>query len=271
MKIQGRCAIVTGAGNGIGQAVAIELAERGAAGVALVDRNESVIRIARMINDRMDEPIAEAMIGDTTDEAFRKRVFDHMCAKHCAPRVCVPAAGTNRDQRAVKIDKSTGKAIMYPVEQFRLLTEVNLIAPVYWAMEMVARIAEERQSQGLGPWEPREGTQGTIIFIGSISSQGIPGQIAYSATKSALEGAARTLSKEAMYYGIRCAVIHPGFTDTQMVRALGEDYIQNNILPYTQLKRLINPDEIADAIYFMICNSAVSGELWADAGWHPRA
>jgi NAD(P)-dependent dehydrogenase (short-subunit alcohol dehydrogenase family) len=74
-----------------------------------------------------------------------------------------------------------------------------------------------------------------------------------------------------MYYGVRCAVIHPGFTDTQMVRALGQDYIEKNILPYTQLKRLIQPDEIADAIYFMICNSAVSGELWADAGWHPRA
>jgi NAD(P)-dependent dehydrogenase (short-subunit alcohol dehydrogenase family) len=271
MKIQGRCAIVTGAGNGIGQAVAIELAERGAGAVALVDRNESVLRIARMINDRMDEPVAEAMIGDTTDEAFRKRVFDHMCAKHGAPRVCVPAAAINRDQRAVKVDKSTGRATIYPVEQFRQLIEVNQIAPVYWAVEMVARIAEERHSQGLGAWEPHEGTQGTVIFIGSISSQGIPGQIAYSATKSALEGAARTLSKEAMYFGIRCAVIHPGFTDTQMVRALGEDYIKTNILPYTQLKRLINPDEIADAIYFMICNSAVSGELWADAGWHPRA
>jgi NAD(P)-dependent dehydrogenase (short-subunit alcohol dehydrogenase family) len=271
MKIQGRCAIVTGAGNGIGQAVAVELAERGAGAVALVDRNETVIRIARMINDRMDEPIAEAMIGDTTDEAFRRKVFDHMCAKHGAPRICVPAAAINHDQFAIKVDKSTGKAIMYPPDRFRQLLEVNLIAPVYWAMEMVARIAEERRAEGKGQWEPREGTQGTIILIGSISSQGIPGQIAYSAAKSALEGAARTLSKEAMYFGVRCAVIHPGFTDTQMVRALGEEYIRNNILPYTQLKRLIEPEEIADAIYFMICNSAVSGELWADAGWHPRA
>jgi NAD(P)-dependent dehydrogenase (short-subunit alcohol dehydrogenase family) len=271
MKIQGRCAVVTGAGNGIGQAVAVELAERGAGAVALVDRNESVIRVARMINDRMDAPVAEAMIGDTTDEAFRRKVFDHLCARYGAPRVCVPAAAINRDQIAVKLEKSSGKAVMYPVDQFRQLVEVNLIAPIYWAMEMVARIAEERQSRGRGRWEPQEGTQGTVILIGSISSQGIPGQLAYGATKAALEGAARTLSKEAIFFGVRCAVIHPGFTDTQMVRALGEEYIQNNILPYTQLKRLINPEEIADAVFFMICNSAVSGELWADAGWHPRA
>ena len=54
-----------------------------------------------------------------------------------------------------------------------------------------------------------------------------------------------------------------------MVRAMGEEYIEKYVLPDTQLGRLIRPNEIADAICFMISNSAVSGELWADAGWHP--
>jgi NAD(P)-dependent dehydrogenase (short-subunit alcohol dehydrogenase family) len=271
MKVKGNCAIVTGAGNGIGQAVAVELVERGVGAVGLVDHNENVLKVARMINDRLDDPVAEALIGDTTDETFRRRAFDLMCSKHGVPRICVPAAAVARDQLAVKIDEVTGKAVIYPAETFRMLVEVNLIAPVYWAMEMVARIAEERKARGRGRWAPEEGIQGTTILIGSISSQGIPGQIGYAATKAALEGAAATLSKEAMYYGVRCAVIHPGYTDTQMVRALGQDYIEKYILPNTQLKRLIDPAEIADAIYFMICNPAVSGELWADAGWHPRA
>ncbi|HYY15908.1 MAG TPA: SDR family oxidoreductase [Gammaproteobacteria bacterium] len=95
------------------------------------------------------------------------------------------------------------------------------------------------------------------------------GQIAYSAAKAGLEGAADTLMIEAIYHGVRCGVIHPGFTDTPMVRALGEEYIQEHVLPQTQLRRLIRPEEIADAICFMISNSAVSGEFWADAGWHP--
>jgi NAD(P)-dependent dehydrogenase (short-subunit alcohol dehydrogenase family) len=99
----------------------------------------------------------------------------------------------------------------------------------------------------------------------------VKGQIAYSSSKAGLEGAAATLSKEAIYHGVQCSIIHPGFTDTPMVRALGEGYIRTHILPYTQLGRLIRPDEIADAICFMISNSTVTGQLWADAGWHPSA
>jgi len=90
-------------------------------------------------------------------------------------------------------------------------------------------------------------------------------------SKAGLEGGAATLMKEAIFHGIRCAVIHPGFTDTPMLRALGEDYIKKNILPYTQLRRLITTEEIADAICFMLSNAAVSGELFCDAGWHPSA
>lgn len=108
-------------------------------------------------------------------------------------------------------------------------------------------------------------------MIGSVSSQGNKGHISYAVSKTGLEGAAATLMKEAIFHGVRCTVIHPGFTDTPMVRALGEEFITKNILPYTQLRRLIRPAEIADAICFLISNSAVSGELWADAGWHPSA
>jgi 3-oxoacyl-[acyl-carrier protein] reductase len=271
MNIKGKAAVITGAGSGIGQAIAIELAERGIGAVGLVDRSEGVINVARLINDRMDRPVAEAMIGDVTDPDFRHKTFDLMCSKYGAPAVCVPCAGITRDRLAVKMDKQTGQASIYSIEDFRLVMEVNLVAPVYWAMETMARVAEERLRKGKGRWAADEGIQATVIFIGSISSQGIPGQVSYSSTKAALEGAAATLSKEAVYHGVRVATIHPGFTDTPMVRSLGQEYIEKNILPYTQLKRLIDPTEIADAIFFMICNSAVSGELWADAGWHPSA
>jgi hypothetical protein len=50
---------------------------------------------------------------------------------------------------------------------------------------------------------------------------------------------------------------------------LSDQFLQENIIPRTSLKRLIEPSEIADAICFLIGNSAVSGSLWADAGYRP--
>jgi len=270
-QIRGKVALVTGAASGIGEALARQLAQRGARAVVLVDRSERAEELARSINESAGRAVAQAKVGDTTSEAFRVRVFDEVAAQNGVVSICVPAAGITRDRLAVKVDKATGKASVYPVEDFRQVTEVNLIAPIYWALEMVARVAEDRWRRGKARWEPDEGVQGTVVLIGSVSSQGNKGQIAYAVSKAGLQGAAATLMKEAIFHGVRCAVIHPGFTDTPMVRAMGEEYIAKNVLPYTQLRRLIQPQEIADAICFMISNSAVSGELWADAGWHPSA
>jgi NAD(P)-dependent dehydrogenase (short-subunit alcohol dehydrogenase family) len=271
MRIQDKVAVVTGAASGIAEAVTRELARRGARAIALVDRSDRVHEVARSINDATGRDVAWPHVGQTTDNAFRTRVYDETTARHGVAHICVPAAGITRDSLSVKVDKETGLARVYPIETFREVTEVNLIAPVYWALEMVARVAQDRFRRGLGRWEPGEQVQGTVVFIGSVSSQGNKGQIAYAVSKAGLEGAASTLTKEAIYHGIRCGVIHPGFTDTPMVRAMGEEYISKNVLPYTQLRRLIRPEEIADAICFLISNSAVSGELWADAGWHPSA
>jgi NAD(P)-dependent dehydrogenase (short-subunit alcohol dehydrogenase family) len=271
MLILDKVAVVTGAASGIGEAVVRELAHRGARAIVLVDRSDRAFDIVRSLNEATGREVAEAHVGDTTDDAFRRRVYDETVARHGVVHICVPAAGITRDSLAVKVDKATGKAVVYPGQTFREVMEVNLVAPVYWAMEMLARIAEDRLRRGLGRWDPKEQVQGTVVFIGSVSSQGNKGQLSYAVSKAGLEGAASTLMKEAIYHGVRCGVIHPGFTDTPMVRALGEEYIANNILPWTQLRRLIRPEEIADAICFMIANSAVSGELWADAGWHPSA
>ena len=271
MEFTNRVAVITGGGSGIGRAVAAAMARRDVAGVALVDVSEAIEDVADKLNAEAGRTFAIPFQGNTTDEKFRANVFDAITRKYGPVSLCVPAAGITRDDLAVRVDKHTGKARIYPLEEFRLVVDVNLIAPVYWALEMIARIAEDRAARGLKRWIPGEGIQGSVVFIGSISSQGNRGQISYASTKAGLEGAAATIMKEAMFHGVRCSVIHPGFTDTPMVRGMGEDYVAKNILPFTQLGRLIKPDEIADAICFMLANSAVSGELWVDAGWHAPA
>ena len=271
MELLNRVAVVTGGASGIGRAVAAALALRDVAGVALVDVNDAVIEVADALNAEAGRVFAVPFRGDTTNEAFRSSVFDAISSQFGPVSLCVPAAGITRDDLAVRVDKLTGKARIYPQELFKLVVDVNLIAPVYWALEMIGRIAEARAASGKKRWTPDEHMQGSVVFIGSISSQGNRGQISYASTKAGLEGAAATIMKEAIFHGVRCGVIHPGFTDTPMVRAMGMEYVAKNILPYTQLGRLIRPDEIADAICFMLDNAAVSGELWVDAGWHAPA
>jgi NAD(P)-dependent dehydrogenase (short-subunit alcohol dehydrogenase family) len=256
MQIGNSIAVVTGAGSGIGASLSFELAHRGAKMLALVDKSEQVLQTARWI-ENLPEVAVKTFQGDTIDETFRRSVFDSVCEQYGPPNICVPAAGITRDSLAVRVNRDSGESEVYPLDTFRQVIEVDLVAPIYWGLEMLARIAKSRYQKGLKRWQPDEGIQGVIVFIGSVSSSGIKGQIAYSASKAGLEGAANTLTKEATYFGVRCNVIHPGFTDTPMVRALGEDYIRKNILPETQLGRLIKPEEIADAICFMITNSAV--------------
>lgn len=269
--IKDKVAVITGAAGGIGAALAEDLTERGIKGIALVDYSPRVKEVADVCNEVACREVAIPFEGDTTNAEFREHVYADMTKRYGIPTICVPAAGITRDSLAVGIDKETGKAIIYPVENFRKVVEVNMIAPIYWGMQMVAGIAEDRKVQGLKRWNPDEGLQGAVVFIGSIASAGNKGQISYSSTKAGLEGAASTLMAESIFYGVRCSIIHPGFTDTPMVRALGEEYINTKVLPQTQLRRLIRPREIADAICFMITNSAVSGELWADAGWRPAS
>jgi NAD(P)-dependent dehydrogenase (short-subunit alcohol dehydrogenase family) len=269
VELAGASALVTGAGSGIGQAVALELARNKVKALGLVDLSPAVNETAAMIRDMPAAPKVMAFVGNASDSAFRRHAFDEMQRQDALVNIVIPAAGITRDALSVSIDKTTGKPQIYPEETFRLVLEVNLLAPVYWGLEMVARIAADRLRRGLGRWQPAEDIQGAVMFIGSVSSQGNKGQLVYAATKAGLEGAARSFMKESIFHGVRCAVIHPGFTDTPMVRALGQEYIDSKILPFTQLRRLIRPDEIAKAICFMITNSAMTGELWIDGGWHP--
>jgi len=271
MELKGKVAVITGGASGIGLATCETLMQDGMKAVALVDRSAAVSDVCNRLNVKAGRVAVLSYVGDVTSAEFRQSVFRDLKTRFGVVHVCVPAAGITRDRLSVKIDAETGRANLYPVEDFKNLMDINLIAPIYWALETVASLAEDRHRRGLGKWEPTEGNQGAIVLIGSVSSTGNKGQISYATAKAGLEGAQATLAKEAIYHGMRCAIIHPGYTDTPMVRALGEDFIVKQILPHTQLRRLLRPDEVADAIRFMLRNSAVSGSLWVDAGWHPAA
>lgn len=269
LDLSTKTAIVTGGARGIGRATCLALAREGIRAVALVDMSDELPVVAKEANRHFNRDVFVPFNGDVTDPAFRRRVFDEMERRYDCVSICVPAAGITKDRLAVKLDKDSGRVDMYPERDFQRVMDIDLIAPVYWAMETVASVAKFRRKCGLKKWEPSEALQGCVVFIGSVSSSGNRGQISYATAKAGLEGAQATLAAEAIFYGVRSAIIHPGYTDTGMVGALGDGFVAEHILPYTQLRRLIMPEEIADAICFMIRNAAVSGQLWVDAGWHP--
>ena len=80
--------------------------------------------------------------------------------------------------RISRLDRQTNQVPIYPVETFRQVIEVNLVAPVYWALEMVAGIAEDRARRGAKRWEPAGPLQAVVVFIGSVPLLGNKGQIA---------------------------------------------------------------------------------------------
>ena len=154
--IKGQIAVITGAAGGIGHALALDMARRGAAGIALVDFSDRVVQVARAINAEAGRQIALAYRGDTTDTAFRQEVYANLTTKAGVPRICVPAAAITKDALAVRIDKQTGQVVIYPMEDFRKVVEINMIAPIYWAMELVAAVAKDRAARGLKRWQPEE-------------------------------------------------------------------------------------------------------------------
>lgn len=264
-----RVAVITGGASGIARAVSRQLGREGIRAIGVVDFSDAVQGVCEEINAELGRECLVPFRGDVTDRAFRASVFAEMKKRFGGVHICVPAAGIVRDGLAVKVDKATGKAKLYDQELMEKTIGVNLVGAAYWAMETIASVAEQRAAAGLGAWKGGEDVQGEIVFIGSISSAGNKGQVAYAATKAGLEGVQSTLAKEAIYHGVRVAIVHPGFTDTPMVRAMDQKIIQEQVLPRTQLGRLLKAEEVADAICFMIRNPAVSGALWADAGWHP--
>lgn len=269
LDLSTKVGIVTGGGRGIGSATCVSLAKAGIKAVAVVDLLDDLDGIAKELNAKIGRDALIPFRGDVCDTAFRRHVFAEMKKRFGPVSICVPAAGITRDRLAVRKSATANELEIYPEADFRKVIEIDLMAPIYWAMETIAQVAEDRAARGLKRWMPSEIVEGCIVLIGSVSSLGNKGQISYAAAKAGLDGAQGTLAAEANYHGVRCTIIHPGYTDTAMVRALGDKLISDLIVPQTHLKRLLHPNEVADAILFMIRNPAISGQLWVDGGWHP--
>ena len=235
-NLKGKYCIVTGAGKGIGQAIAKRFLDEEAAGVAILEWN---LELAEATAKELD-PTGEKVIAircNVADSDNVKEAVDAVMAKFGRVDALINNAGVTRDKIFHKMTDDDWYTVL----------NINLNG-VYNLCKFVVPIMREQAS-------------GSIVNISSTSIMGNPGQANYAATKAAMVGFTRTMAKELGRKGVRMNCISPGYIDTEMMRAVGEERL-NGMIRGIPAQRLGDPDEIASVAAFLCTedSSWVSGQ-----------
>jgi 3-oxoacyl-(acyl-carrier-protein) reductase len=214
-----RVVLVTGGSKGIGRAIAERLARSGH-------------RVAATYRSG-DVPTGVLGIScDVTDPAQVEAAFAQVEASLGSVEVLVANAGITRDTLLLRMSDEDWDAVI----------ETNLTGAFRVARQAVRPMMRKRF--------------GRIVFISSVVGQlGSAGQVNYAASKSGLVGLARSLARELGSRGITANVIAPGFVETDMTAALGEDLVKK-YAEQIPLGRLGTVDDIAGAVEFLVGDGA---------------
>jgi NAD(P)-dependent dehydrogenase (short-subunit alcohol dehydrogenase family) len=243
-RLDGRVALVIGAGRGLGRGCAVELARAGAR-VVLVARTEPELAQAAAEAGHG----AVAIVADAADPVAVERVVADACELGDL-RVLVAAAGTNRP----------GPARDYPIADWDLLFNLNVRATFL-------------ACQAFGDALLTRGVSGSIVTLSSqMGSVGYPGRVAYCATKHAVDGMTRALAVEWARDGIRVNAVAPTFVETPLTKQWLEDpefraEVLERRLPTGQLAQIA---DVAHAVRYLACEASanVTGHiLKVDGGW----
>ena len=228
MRLEGRTAIVTGAGSGIGRASAVLFAKQGAF-VALVDRDRAgLAETLEAIDAEQGE--ASLHVGDVSEADFAKAVVDDVMARRGRLDVLMAAAGFSCGGTVLTTDPADWDAV------FR----TNVGGTWLWARAAVP----EMQRQG----------SGSIITLASqLAIAGGRGNTAYIAAKGAIISLTRTMAVDFATDGIRVNAIAPGAIDTPMVQSAGllAGEGAQAIMPHLPLRRIGVPEDVARVALFL--------------------
>ena len=240
MDISGTAAVVTGGASGLGEATARELARRGAK-IAVFDRDAT-----------RGEQVASELGGifcevDVTSDEKVEAAFARAREAHGQERILVNCAGVANAAKTVSRDKETKAARRYPMQQFELAIQINLIG----SFRCIANAAF-----GMVDLDPlADGEKGVIINTASVAAEdGQIGQAAYSASKGGVLAMTLPIARDLMNEGIRVNTILPGVFKTPMV-AMMPPNVQDALgaqVPFPM--RLGNPEEYARLACFLIEN-----------------
>lgn len=244
LSLKNRVAIITGASRGIGRAVALELAARGAA--VIVNYNSSP--------ERADEVVKEIEAAGGKAAAFQADVSNFEAAQALVKfavetfgdlHILVNNAGITRDM----------VIMMMPEADWDAVIDTNLKSTFNCSKAAVRHMMRRRY--------------GRIISIASVAGQmGNPGQTNYSASKAGQIGFTKALAREVAARNVTVNAIAPGFVDTEILDAMPEGTLEA-ALKMVPLARTAQPEEIGYAVAFLASDQAgyITGQvLGVDGG-----
>ncbi|HKA73979.1 MAG TPA: SDR family NAD(P)-dependent oxidoreductase [Xanthobacteraceae bacterium] len=249
MTLDGRHAVVTGGGRGIGRAVAAALSAAEAT-VTVVGRNETALEETVDAADARGYVVADVTDAQALGEGFRQAV-----ARHGAIDILVANAGGAESAPFQKSDP----------DLFRRMFELNVMGAVHAIRAVIGDMTARRS--------------GRIVAVASTAGlKGYAYVSAYCAAKHAVVGLVRALAVETAASGVTVNAVCPGYTDTDMVRdsvarleqrtGRPRHEVLAEMLRHNPLGRLIRPEEVAAAVLFLCAPEAgaVTGATLTVAG-----
>jgi 3-oxoacyl-[acyl-carrier protein] reductase len=234
--LNGKTAVVTGGGSGIGKATALKLAADGANIVIVhMDPEEKAAEVVSEIEAlgvkakaiRMDVSDFEAVSGMVNDIVEEFQTID----------ILINCAGITKDGLIARMKE----------DQFDAVIGVNLKG----TFNMIRHCTPVFMKQ----------KSGTIVNVSSVSGIiGNPGQANYSTSKAGVIGLTKSTAKELVSRGVRCNAVAPGFIATDMTANLSKN---NKLVDMIPMKRMGTAEEVADLIFFLAsdASSYITGEI----------
>lgn len=244
MQLRDKVVAITGGGRGLGRAMALAFAARGAR-IAALDVNAADLQETCAQCAALGVP-ARAFPMDVTDESQVIAGMDAVVAGCGSLDVLINNAGITRDALLVKAKDGEILSKM-SLAQWNAVLNVNLTG-----VFLCAREAAERMI--------RLGNGGLIINISSISREGNAGQTNYSASKAGVAAMTVVWAKELARHGIRSAAIAPGFCATDILAAMKPELVAK-VTEAVPLQRLGDPAEIASTAVYIAENDFVDGRV----------
>lgn len=244
-NFEGRIAVVTGAAQGIGAAIAEKLLKEGADGVALVDMNAEILAdTAKKLDPEGSRTMT--VTCNVADEKSVAEAFKKIEARFGKIDILVNNAGVARDAMSWKMTE----------DQFDTVLKVSLYGAFYCAKQVINGMKDRGY--------------GRIISMSSLANRGNVGQANYSAAKAGIVGLTKTLSMELAAKGITVNCIAPGMIYTDIIKHVPEK-VQESMKAMIPMKRFGEPEEVASLAAFLASDEAayISGQcINITGGWH---